>query len=512
MSDPQVVWPEDALPAKPPVPKVAFPLLVALGLALWAFALTTGAQGALGLNMLLWVGAFVGACLWRLRRTGKKVSREGVTLLGVALGFAAVLTFWMPPSSLYVLDILALLLALFLGADTLRFGGLARSSVVQLFAEALLGGLRVIYGIFMLLERFPWGRLKLPPMPQASRWLVGLALTVPVVVVFGGLLVSADAGFAQLVAGLPNWQWTLPDLDGLIWRLFALAGWVFFAGGLVYAALLAVKPNVQPAEAGAGRLGLIEIGLPLGTLSGLFTLFLAVQLPHLLGNALPEGVTFAEYIRQGFDQLMTVGFLTLALLLAAHALTSQEARQRPAYRSLNLAVLLPLALILLVAAQRWRLYTLAYGLSETRVLGAAFLVWILGCLVWLALLLWRGQPQRFAYPALLYGLGVLALTTIINPAALIARTNIYREQAGVTNHLRSTRQTVNTDELLQLGMGAVPSVMGYLAKTCPLPASCASPQQAAALEQLRAQYGSPRDWRGWNFTAWRAYQQVRRLP
>nr|WP_254605933.1 DUF4173 domain-containing protein [Deinococcus sp. JMULE3] len=256
----------------------------------------------------------------------------------------------------------------------------------------------------------------------------------------------------------------------------------------------------------------------MGALALLFTAFAARQLPLLLGGALPGGQTYAAYIREGFGQLMTVALLTAAVLRVAYALSTPQSRRRPAFRALNAAVLLPQTVILASAAQRWVLYTQAYGLSETRVLGAAFLVWVTLTLAWLAVTLWRDRASRFAYPALLLGLGTLLVTTALNPADLIARVNITRDLSGVTNAQRTEPQRANAAELLRLGAGAVPVMAAHLDV---LTDCTPNPGASGVLEcigassltrYLRDGYAETRDPRAWTLAHARARQAALRLP
>lgn len=485
------------------------PLLLALSLAGLAHALTHGANGAFGLNLLVWVATLLVSLLALLRQQRRSVTPEGAALLGCALALTLLFVLRDAPPGLKFLNALALLLALVLGAAHLRFPGLSQTSVLGLLGTLVTGGLRFMLGPISLLERFPWQRYR--PQRSAGGWLTGLLLAVPVLLVFGTLLVSADASFAQFVRGIFQWS-----PDGLTSHLFALLGWSIVAGGLVYPASMALRPSYFPVASGAARLGLVEVGVPLAALAGLFVLFLLLQLPYLLAGTLPAGLTFAEYIRRGFGELMTVALLTLGLLLGTHALTRADVRLGRPYRLLNLLVLLPLLLVVLSAANRWRLYHLAYGLSETRLLGAAFLVWVTACLGWLAILLWRGDLRRFAFPALLLGLGTLWATTMLNPAALIARTNIYRQQAGVTNDLRRTPQRAEVWTLLDLGADAVPALVQHLdilTHPCGPDGNCAQPgERQNVINRLHDLYDPPRDPRAWNASYARAQALVRRLP
>lgn len=498
-------------PARPA--KAALPLLLAGWFGLLAHLLTNGTGANFGLNLLVWITLFASVMVWVVGRKGQRLAPEGVTLLGVALLFALSFTVWAAPGELGFLNVLAMLLSLLLGSAFLRFPGLGGLSVAAMIGTAFTGWLRLFYGPLALLERFPWARYRPAKGAQAGRWGLGALLSAPVVLVFGGLLASADQGFAKLLSGLTHW-----NLDGLFSNGLSVLFWTALAGGLIYPALMALRPTLFP-EKGVElpRLGLIEIGLPLASLAALFVVFLLTQLPYYLsGSALPDGVTFAEYIRQGFGELMTVAFLTLALLLASHAFTREEVRAALPYRLLNLAVLAPLALVILSAANRWRLYTLAYGLSEIRVLGAAFLAWVVLALGWLAWLLWRGDLRRFAYPALLLGFGTLLLTTALNPAALIARLNVERQTAAITNTLRTQPQQANIWELTRLGAGAVPTIINHLdSLTRPAiecdPKACNNDRQSV-IDQLHDQYDAPRDLRAWNAAQARAHKLVQTLP
>lgn len=507
------LWPPEvpAAPAPKPV-RAATPLFLTLALAALAHALTSGVHGQLGLNAAVWVAVFGLVSVWAVQRKGLTPSREALTLLLSAFAFALLGTVWSPPGEFMALNVLALLVSLVLGAAYLRHPGLLETGFWNLIGSGITGGLRFVYGPFVVLERYPWAQLKPKEHGKAGSWGVGLLLTLPILAVFGTLLASADANFSALFANLLHWEWT-----GLGDHLFMLVFWGAFAGGLIYAALLAARPTLLPETIGSpAQLGLIEVGLPLVSLGGLFTVFLLAQLPYFLSGTLPGELTFAEYIRKGFGELMNVAFLTLVLLLVAHAITRPQARATATYRLLNLAVLAPLALVILSAANRWRLYTLAYGLSEIRVLGAAFLVWVVASLLWLAYLLWRGDLRRFAYPSLLMGLVTLLLTTMLNPAALIARTNIHRQTAKVTNGLRSTPQQADVWTLINLGPDALPVVLANLDKltyTCgPLENCGQMNSKERVVSRLYERYAEPRDPRAWNASEARAYALVRSLP
>ena len=81
----------------------------------------------------------------------------------------------------------------------------------------------------------------------------------------------------------------------------------------MYARLCPPRPARAPAKVALGRL---EWALPLGALVVLFAGFVALQLTTLFGGERhvleTAGLTYAEYARSGFAQLLAVAALTLA--------------------------------------------------------------------------------------------------------------------------------------------------------------------------------------------------------
>ena len=490
-----------------PAPRDALPLTLIAILSLTAFALTYHSAGP-GLNMLLIAAALVGGLLWTLRRQ-IKAQPAAVLVLGFGLVCAAGLVV-RDGSLMTGLNALGLLTALGLGAAFLRLPGLTRLGTGGMLLSLILGVGRAFYGFPAALFRFPWVSLRGGAWQRqyGGRVLIGVLLTVPVLLIFGGLLGSADERFGQLVSRLLSW-----NVGDLPTALLQLGLWAFFLGGPIYAALLARRatPDLSDLQRLSPRLGLIELGLPLLSLSLLFCAYLGLQASTLFGSGLNVSLTYSEAARQGFGQLTAVAALTLALLLLFHTLLRRELRLTLAYRFISAAVLLPLSLLILSAYTKLNLYISAYGLSEIRVLGALFLGWVSVSLIIFAVLGWQGRLERFAYFSLISGLSLIAGLNVVNPGRLIASVNISRDVQDVRTGQRDSRQEANFYELLNLGADAVPLIVAHLDRlTYPGDAvSTASeqrpkPSRGQAEQALRERYPVSTDWRSWNWARNRA--------
>lgn len=106
------------------------------------------------------------------------------------------------------------------------------------------------------------------------------------------------------------------------------------------------------------------------------------------------GLTYAEYARRGFFELVTVTALVLPLLLLAHWLLRSEKPLHPRLlRVLSASLVALLFVVMASALQRKRLYTAELGLTELRFYTTVFMAWIFVVLVlFLFTVLWGCRP------------------------------------------------------------------------------------------------------------------------
>ena len=92
-------------------------------------------------------------------------------------------------------------------------------------------------------------------------------------------------------------------------------------------------------------LGIVEVGIALGVLVVLFLVFVVVQIEYLFGGEevvrTTFGLSYAEYARSGFFQLVTVAALVVPVLLGAQAiLSSENERDWQSFRALATVILI----------------------------------------------------------------------------------------------------------------------------------------------------------------------------
>jgi Domain of unknown function (DUF4153) len=417
--------------------------LLAAGAALGALGdVLLRPPGPPALGWSLWIAAVAIAALALHRRKARALDRGRAAWLLVGVAFAAALAWRDAPIKLFALA--SATMAFAIAAYRLDTSWLRRSGIVHYAAVLALGAVRVwTSAAFAILDV---ARAPRTEPTAAGGWrraaaiARGLAIAAPLVVVFGALFVSADAVFADLVSSLVRFDFARIASHVV---LFAVLAWIstgylhgFRTGTeLPLAEALWQDGATLGVTPGRPRLGLTEIGTALGALDLLFLVFVVVQLRYLSGgDALVQvtpALTYADYARRGFFELVVAVVLVVPVLLAADWLLDRRAgRDAVVFRGL---AGVQIALVLAIAAsalQRLRLYHATYGLTDARLYAMALLLWAGAVLLWLAATVLSGRRERFAFGALISGLATVAVLFVINPDALIARTNLARAAAS----------------------------------------------------------------------------------
>ncbi len=470
-----------------------------------------------GLNVLLWVGAIVVAVVVLLaNRRRLALSGGGHFLLLSVILFAAAFA-WRDSRTLNLLAGVGLLIALALMAWRARKGRIWLASVTEYALGILAAGINAfISGFPALLADVRWREVAPGVWSRhLKKVALGGVIALPLLLLFGGLLMSADAAFERMIADaifLTNPQ----EAFGHIFVALALA-WI--AGGFLRGLLLgrevkivdgratiftptqtgsgvietigASSSTVEPLKAEPLRLGIVEVGVTLGLLNLLFLAFVLLQLRYFFGGMAlvqeSDGLTFAEYYRRGFFELVTVAALVLPLLLVLHWLLrkSNPAHER-IFRLLAGAQVFLLFVMMASAVRRMLLYQTVYGLTELRLYTTAFMAWLALVFIWFVATALRGRREQFACGALIAGLLVIMTLHVINPDALIVRVNVAHARAG---------RFLDAHYASSLSADAAPALFESL------PSLNETEQRIVASSLLyKLSLHEKRDWRSWNWS------------
>lgn len=384
-----------------------------------------------GLNMLLCVAALVAAGAWLVRRQAVTPSADAgwLALTALLLGAAFLRR---DARMLQMLDVLALIVTFGLAAAAASGIALRRAPVGKYIAGVARSAASTFSGSFQLVfGDVAWREVSVGGRLTRFRGVaLGALIAAPLLLVFGGLFASADPVFKQTIDSLLGVD--LSTATAHVFRTGILGG---LAAGYLRGIVLAPQPkesqplSVEPTSARA-----VPVVTALVLLNALFLLFVAIQLRYFFGGAervvTVAGLTFAEYARRGFFELVWATALVVPVLLGGDwAVRGAAAVGVRRFRVAATVTLGLLAVVMASALERMRLYVAAFGLTEDRLYATAAMLYFAILLAWLGWTVLRGRADRFAFGGTLQGLAVLAGLHTMNPDAFIARHNLDRPGA-----------------------------------------------------------------------------------
>jgi two-component system sensor histidine kinase BaeS len=302
------------------------------------------------------------------------------------------------------------------------------------------------------------------------------ALSLVLLLLFGALFNGADAAFAVVVERL------VPDLRLGLWSMRAFVGVTCALFVAVCVLGLAVRPSPKTSARRPPR-ATLEWAVPLGLLDGLFASFVVLQLivrmagrQHVLTTA---GVTYAQYAREGFFQLLMVVALTLIVVAWAPSWAGAVTGRQLHMLRLLLGVLCLLALVVAASAlHRLELYEAAFGFTRLRFMVHAVIWWLAALLVAVLVLgCMRRTSLLFRVIVLVTAVFAVGFVTV-RPDAVIAVRNVERWQ--VTGR-------IDTGYLGSMSTDAVPTIRS-------LPAGLSAP----VVDHITAMRPAARTWLSFN--------------
>ncbi|WP_315795507.1 DUF4173 domain-containing protein [Paenibacillus sp. BIC5C1] len=349
----------------------------------------------------------------------------------------------------------------------------------------------------------------------AFKVFIGLIASVPILIVVIALLSSADGIFNQYLSGFPEWlnQLTLtPGLPRMIWILIAGVLLFSYVWGFVQpmqyevqkrenahwknGKVITVASEIEKREdvsvnfiqenpssnsiigdkqvnkiapetihsqahRGPFRLDPVIVGTMLLVINCVYVLFVLVQFSYLFGAGeghLPSDLSYAEYARSGFVELILVTGINFFILIIALQFTRSSGKIGSVVHQVLLFVLVACSAIMLYSAFiRLNLYEQAYGYTYIRFLVHAFMIFLA------LLLLIAALRIRYTSIPLIRWYIILSLTAYVTVNYVgmdkrIAELNIARyHQTGV----------IDASYLASLSADAVPLLREFAQREYP---------------------------------------------
>ncbi|MGQ9888122.1 MAG: DUF4153 domain-containing protein [Aggregatilineales bacterium] len=489
--------------------------ITAAGLILGLVGMAFFFQRPLGVSFPLFIGLAVGTVLVWARRRRAPVNWHNLWPLAPLTAFALMVAV-RAQLTVMMLNVGA---TLALGALALAYMRRAQrldtASTVDHVWAVIVAGLNAAFGapaelgrtLAWLRERSWHGRVLI----KVAR---GLLIGLPVVALFAVLLGMADVVFGDYIASAwelltvrssPYLFGQIGYVVGIAWLAVGAIAWGV-ARGAAGAQRYVVVPGLdgepeavpleitnedddapaKPKRGGLLRLSMIEAGIVLGLVNLLFAAFVLVQFTYFFGGAdfiEARGLTYAEYARRGFFELVAVSVLTLGLALWLNRFTVRpSARDRRVFRALAAALVALMSVMLVSAWQRMLLYEEAYGFTHLRVYARVATLWLGTLFAAFLLEVFQARRNAFALGLLLAAIGYLGTLNLMNVDLYIAERNIARYRDG---------RALDLGFLAHLSLDAAPAVVPLHAALAARPEAQAWTGQWLARELRRLDWLEP---------------------
>ncbi|MEH7178443.1 DUF4153 domain-containing protein [Neobacillus vireti] len=259
---------------------------------------------------------------------------------------------------------------------------------------------------------------------------VGVLISVPVLFVVLQLLMSADSQFERMLGGIPQW-FQLLDGESVIRTLAVLFYTLAFFALMQALMKKQINAMVESSNKEKFRMDAIIIITVLVLINAVYVLFTIVQFKYFFSGTLQDNLTYAEYARKGFFELLfvTIINLTITVFVITFADKTKGILKRVMQTLLTILVMAS-AVLLSSAFLRLSMYEEAYGFTFIRVMAHSFMIFLVVIFMYTLLKIWIEKLSLFHF-YFISGLLYYTVMNVIDVEKIIVTKNIERyEETG----------------------------------------------------------------------------------
>lgn len=408
----------------------------------------------LGINYPLFVGLVVAFGVLLAHAFSHPLGYEQYAVVGAGVFFSS-MVFVRSSEALTFFNVLGSVLLLLIAVGLFE-GKRLRSFFLIDYAKVLLLPFRFVGPFFEIFLGIVSIQKTLDDGAKRRREIIrGSLMSVVALMVFGWLFASADARFEKLIAHVFAFKIDQDIINQTFLGAFVAA---FFVGafGFMFKKMHAKETFPEPAD--VRNLGTIETAILQSSINALFFVFILLQVSSLFGGVshlLAQGLTYAQYAREGFSELVVVAILSFFIILFSEKqIVQNDGAHFRSFKIQSGILVVQVIAILVSAFTRLSLYEDVYGFTETRLYSHAFMVWIGVAFLLLSFHIWKSSKRTDFYFLVFWTVAALLFAmNALNPDAFVAKKNIAR--------YRSTGQ-LDAEYLATLSDDAIPYTIHLL--------------------------------------------------
>ncbi|WP_010098353.1 DUF4153 domain-containing protein [Ornithinibacillus scapharcae] len=301
--------------------------------------------------------------------------------------------------------------------------------LVDKFSSAIMYGKRLTKLFF---KRVLFRKVKSETTHTLKKIVLGMLVGSPILFFVTILLVSADEEFRIVIMEVPEFIVKFNFIEILLRSLAALLLSLLFFSVFQVLKNRYVTPVVRVSEEKIDKnWDGIVVGTILILLNGIYVLFVAIQFKYFFGEAIQENLTYAEYARRGFFELLIVTLINWSILLACIKLAKVRKKSLGYFlKGLYSLLIANSSIILTSAYMRLSEYESAYGFTMDRVLAHIFMVFLMVIFAYTFIRVWL-EGISLSHFYLIAGLIFYTGLNVVDLEEIIVGNNLNRfEETG----------------------------------------------------------------------------------
>lgn len=260
--------------------------------------------------------------------------------------------------------------------------------------------------------------------------LIGLLISAPLLFVIVGLLASADAQFERIMFSFPNFLAQL-DIGEELFRVLIILFYTAAIFGVFQVLYKKAEEEFIPVNIRKVQWDSVIVLTVLFLLNCVYILFVTVQFKYFFSGTLVGDLTYAEYARRGFFELVLVTLLNLTILVSILTfIGKQSAKIKAAFKIMLTALIVATGVMLTSAFLRLLMYEDAYGFTVARAIAHSFMIFLGVILIYTLVKVWL-EKLSLAHFYLISFLLYYTLMNTVNLNSIVVEQNLERyEKTG----------------------------------------------------------------------------------
>lgn len=262
--------------------------------------------------------------------------------------------------------------------------------------------------------------------------ILGLLIGLPLLLFITGLLMSADAIFENVVLQLPQFFLNINIIEIMFRLLFIVFVTFLFFG--IFQVLNRNSKSLKGPKTEEKHKAYFDSTTAITILvlvNAIYLLFVVIQFKYFFSSRLIVGMTFADYARRGFFELLIILLVNWTILISFLKWVKEErAFPKMVLKIIYSSLIVMSAVMLISAYQRLYLYESAYGFTYPRLIAHAFMLFLMVIFAYTLMRVWIERISLLHF-YLIVGLVFYTSLNVIDIEQLIVDKNMKRyEETG----------------------------------------------------------------------------------